>query len=127
MVDGYVCGEPGNVCLLDLRIIKIVEVIEDDDLVSALQQLLDEMRSNETRATCHQNSHGAKLATDDHRWTQISRLRPCCKAIDLLAPRDCTLGPPGLVPRPAPAPLCESRMLSGLTQTPHNLEIAPVQ
>jgi hypothetical protein len=44
-------------------------------LVSARQQLLDEMRSNETRATRHQNSHGAKLATDDHRWTQISRLR----------------------------------------------------
>ena len=75
MVNGYVRCETGNVCMFDLRIIKIVEVIEDDDLVSARQQLLDEMRSNETRATCHQNSHVAKLATDDHRWTQISRLR----------------------------------------------------
>jgi hypothetical protein len=75
MVNGYVRRETGDVCMLDLRIIKIVEVIEDDDLLSARQQLLDEMRSNETRATCHQNSHGAKLATDDQRWTQISRLR----------------------------------------------------
>jgi hypothetical protein len=88
--------------MLDLRIIKIVEVIEDDDLVSARQQLLDEMRSNETRATCHQNSHGAKLATDDHRWTQILRTASCRA---FLRPRN----------------------ISGLIQTAYNSEVAPVR
>jgi hypothetical protein len=39
--------------------------------VASRQQLLDKMRSNETRAACDQDSHGAKLATDDtdgHRF-----------------------------------------------------------
>ena len=75
MVNSYVRCETGYVGVLDLRLIKIVEVIEDDDSMSGHQKLLDKMRSNKTRATCHQNSHGTKLATDDDRWTPISRLR----------------------------------------------------
>jgi hypothetical protein len=43
VVNGYVPGETGNVLVLDLRIIKIVEVIEDDHIVTGREQLLDKM------------------------------------------------------------------------------------
>ena len=33
MVNGHVFSETGNVCMLDLRIVKIVEVVEDGDFV----------------------------------------------------------------------------------------------
>ena len=73
VADGYVFGETGDVCLLDPRIVKIIEIVEDDHGVPGRQQRLDKMRPNETRAACDQDSHVAKLATDGHRWTQILR------------------------------------------------------
>ena len=33
MVNRHIFGNGGNVCMLDLRIVKIVEVIEDRDLM----------------------------------------------------------------------------------------------
>ena len=80
MVDGHVPGEGGYVLALDLRIVKIIKVVKDDDLMPGRQQPLDEMRPDETRAACDQNSHVAKLATDGHRWTQILREAPHYRA-----------------------------------------------
>ena len=71
VADGYVLGKTGDVSLLDPRIVKIIEIVDDDHVVASRQQLLDKMRSNETRAACDQDSHGAKLATDEtdgHRF-----------------------------------------------------------
>ena len=61
MVNGHMFGETGDVCLLDLRIVKIVEVIEDDDGVSSRQQALNEMGADETGSACDQNSHEARV------------------------------------------------------------------
>jgi hypothetical protein len=55
-----------------LRIVKIIEVIEDDDGVSCREQAFNEMGTDETGSACDQDSHCAKLATDGHRRTQIS-------------------------------------------------------
>src|SRR5918996_3227079 len=71
MVNGCVLGETGNVCVLNLRIVKIIKVIENGDFMSGREQLLDKMRPNETSATGHENSHAARLTTDRHRSTQI--------------------------------------------------------
>jgi hypothetical protein len=73
MVNGHVFGETANVRPLDLRIVKIIEVIEDDDRVSCREQVFSEMGADETSSACDQDSHGAKLATNGHRWTQILR------------------------------------------------------
>src|SRR5947199_5663875 len=58
VADGYVLGKTGDVSLLDPRIVKIIEIVEDDHVVPSRQQLLDKMRSDETRAACDQDSHG---------------------------------------------------------------------
>src|SRR5262245_47320131 len=73
MANRYVAQKPGNVRVLDLRIVKIVEVVQDDNFMPGGEQLLNKMRPNETRAACYQDPHGAKLATDGHGWTQILR------------------------------------------------------
>jgi hypothetical protein len=71
VAHGRVFRKTGNVRALDLWIVKIIEVVNDDDSIPGRQQLLDKVRPDETGAACDQNSHVAKLATDAHRWTQI--------------------------------------------------------
>jgi len=63
-MNGYVFGETGDICLLDLRIVKIVEVIEDGDLLSRCEQAFNEMGADETGSACDQDSHGAKLVRE---------------------------------------------------------------
>src|SRR5882724_791649 len=74
MANGYIPGKTGNVLVLDLRIVKIVEIVQDDDFMPDNEQLLNQMRPDKAGAACDQDSHGAKLATDGHGWTQISQL-----------------------------------------------------
>src|SRR5689334_5868257 len=50
VVNGQIFGETADVCPLDLRIVKVVEVIEDTNLVSGCQQRFSKMGANETRA-----------------------------------------------------------------------------
>ncbi len=69
--NGYVTRKTGNVRMLDLRIVEIIEIIENDDLMPARKQLFGKMRADKTGPTCDENSHGAKLATDNMEWTQI--------------------------------------------------------
>jgi hypothetical protein len=76
VVHRHVFGKTGNVCVLYLRIVKIIEVVENGDFMPGREQLLDKMRPNETGAACDENSHGSSLATDAHRSTQISEWRP---------------------------------------------------
>jgi hypothetical protein len=57
MVNRHIFDDGGNVCVLDLRIIKIVEVIEYGDLMPGREQFLGKMRADETSATGDQNSH----------------------------------------------------------------------
>src|SRR4030095_911834 len=72
MVNRQVFSNGSNVRVLDLRIVKIIEVVEDGDFVASRQELLDKMRPNKTSAARDENSHGSSLATDAHRSTQIS-------------------------------------------------------
>jgi hypothetical protein len=58
-MTGHIFGETGDICLLDLRIVKIVEVIQDDDGVSCREQAFNEMGANETGTACDQDSHAA--------------------------------------------------------------------
>src|SRR6266542_3487891 len=59
MVNGHIFGETGDICLLDLRIVKIVEVIEDDDGVSCPEQAFNEMGADETSSACFRGSQTA--------------------------------------------------------------------
>ena len=69
--NGYVFCETSNVCLFDLRIVEIVEIVKDHDFMANAEQLLNQVRPNKAGAACDEDSHGAQLATDDHGWTQI--------------------------------------------------------
>jgi hypothetical protein len=64
VTNGYVSCESSNVRMLNLRIVKIIEIVKNDDLMSYSQQLLDKMRPDKAGTACDQDSHGAKLATD---------------------------------------------------------------
>ena len=70
-MNGHIFGAAGDICLLDLRIVEIVEVIEDDDGVSCREQSFNEMGADKTGSACDQDSHETKLATDVHRMKQI--------------------------------------------------------
>jgi hypothetical protein len=61
MVNGHIFGETGDICLLDLRIVEIVEVIEDHHGVSCREQSFNEMGADETGPACDQDSHGARV------------------------------------------------------------------
>src|SRR5947208_32341 len=54
-------GNAGNVVMLDLRIVKIVEVVQNRDLMSFCEQFLDEMRANESGAAGDEKLHGASV------------------------------------------------------------------
>jgi len=51
--------------------VKIVEVIQDDDGMSCPEQAFSEMGADETSSACDQDSHVAKLAINGHGWIQI--------------------------------------------------------
>jgi hypothetical protein len=72
VADGYVFSETSNVRVLDLWIVKIIEIVEDDDVMIGSEQLFNQVRPDKASTACHQDSHGAKLATDGHGWIQIS-------------------------------------------------------
>ena len=69
-------SETSNIRLLDLWIVKIIEIVEDDDFMIGSEQLFNQVRPNKAGAACHQDSHGAQLATDAHGWTLISQQQP---------------------------------------------------
>jgi hypothetical protein len=75
VANGYVFCKISNVRVLDLRIVKIIEIVQDDDFMPASEQLLNQMRPDKAGTACDQDSHGAKLATHEHGWTQILQLR----------------------------------------------------
>ena len=50
-----------DIRMLDLWIVKIVEVVENGDVVAGDQQFFGEMRTDKTRAARKQNSHGASV------------------------------------------------------------------
>ncbi len=64
VANGYVFCKASNIRVLDLRVVKIVEIVQDDDFMPYSEKLLGKMRPNKAAAACDQNSHGAKLATD---------------------------------------------------------------
>ena len=63
MVNGHILGETSDVCVLDSRIVKIVEVIEDGDRVPGGEQAFNEMGADETSPAGDQDSH---LTTNKH-------------------------------------------------------------
>jgi len=73
VADGYVFSETSNVRVLDLWMVKIIEIVKDDDFMPRTEQLLGKMRPDKAGAASNQNSHGGQLATDKRGWTQISQ------------------------------------------------------
>ena len=61
MVNGDLILNCCDICMLDLWIVKIVEVVENGNVVSRDQQFFREMRTDKTRAAGNQNSHGASV------------------------------------------------------------------
>ena len=61
VIHRYFVRDGGDVSAFYLRIIKVVEVVQDRDLVPAVEQLLDKVRADESGATRDENSHGASV------------------------------------------------------------------
>src|SRR5437763_16794842 len=66
-MNGRSFGETGDIRLLDLRIVEIIEVIEDHDGVSCRQQVLNEIGADKTGSACDQNSHLPRSSTTKHK------------------------------------------------------------
>ncbi len=60
VANGYVFCETSNVRVLDLRIVKIIEIVHDDDFMPASEQLLNQVRPDKSGAACDQDSHKAR-------------------------------------------------------------------
>jgi hypothetical protein len=60
VANDYVFCEISNVCVLDLRIVKIIEIVQDYDVVPYGEQLLDQVRPDKPGAACDQDSHKAR-------------------------------------------------------------------
>jgi hypothetical protein len=54
-----VTGEGRDVAALDLRIVEIVKVVKNPDLMTVSEQLLDKVRSDKTGAARDENFHRA--------------------------------------------------------------------
>src|SRR5215467_13559324 len=50
VVNGYLFCETGNVRVLDLRIVEIIEIVQDNDFVPDGEQLLGKMRPDKAGA-----------------------------------------------------------------------------
>ncbi len=50
-----------DVCPLNFRIVKIVEVIQDRNLMAGGEEFLDEMRPDKSGAARHENFHCASV------------------------------------------------------------------
>jgi hypothetical protein len=59
VANGYVFCETGNIRVLDLRIVKIIEIVQDYDYMPDSEQLLNQMRPDKAGAACDQDSHTA--------------------------------------------------------------------
>src|SRR5206468_11224051 len=60
MMNRHLFGDTSNVCVLDLPIVKIVEVVEDRDFVPSLEQFLNKMGADETSAAGDEDSHACQ-------------------------------------------------------------------
>src|SRR5262249_8824780 len=57
VMDANVLCDTGNVRAFDLRIVKVVKIIEDGDLMAICEQPSNQMRTNEAGAASHENVH----------------------------------------------------------------------
>src|SRR5262245_60606981 len=64
-----------DVPMFDFRIVKIVEVIQDRNLMASREEFLDKMRPDESGAARHENFHGASVRRK--RWPGKERT-DCC-------------------------------------------------
>jgi hypothetical protein len=60
VANGYVFCETSNVRMLDLRIVKIIEIVQDNDFMPDGEQLFDKMRSDKAGAARYEDSHKAR-------------------------------------------------------------------
>jgi hypothetical protein len=60
VTNGNVFCETSDVRVLNLRIVKIIEIVEDDDLMTDRKQLLNQVRPDEAGAARDQDSHKAR-------------------------------------------------------------------
>jgi hypothetical protein len=60
VTNSYVFSQTSDIRVLDLRIVKIIEIVKDDDFVTDSEQLLGKMRPDKTGAACDQYSHKAR-------------------------------------------------------------------
>ena len=61
MVDGHVPGEGGYVLALDLRIVKIIKVVKDGDVMTVAEEFFDKVRADESSAAGDENSHSTSV------------------------------------------------------------------
>src|SRR4051812_2664975 len=61
LVDRYILRESSHIGSLDLRIVKVVEIVENRDFMPGREEFLDEVRADETGAARDQDPHRATV------------------------------------------------------------------
>ena len=60
-MDRYIFGDGSDVRALDLRIVEIIKVIKDGDVMTAREEFFDKVRADESGAAGDENSHPARV------------------------------------------------------------------
>ena len=67
MVNRDLVCDGRDVLVFNLWIVKVIEIIEDRDLMTKREELLDEMRPDKPGATGHENSHDGRVGASNAR------------------------------------------------------------
>src|SRR4051812_7533280 len=65
----------GHIRPLDLRIVKVVEIVQDRNFMSGREQLLEKVRADKARSACDQNAHRATVKMEPSAGKQRTTLR----------------------------------------------------
>src|ERR1041385_982299 len=80
LMDCHIFGDIGDVLALDLRIVKIIKVVKNGDLMTAAEQFFDKVRADEPSAAGDENSHSTRSSTTkDTKCTK--KIRRVCGSL----------------------------------------------
>src|ERR1041385_1126752 len=80
MMNRHVPGNGGDVLVLDLRIVKIIKIIKNGDLMPAAEHFFDKVGADEPSAAGDENSHSTRSSTTkDAKCTK--KIRRVCGSL----------------------------------------------
>ena len=63
VMNGDLIGDARDVAMLNCGVVKVIEVVQNRNLMPFAQECLDQMRANESSAASNEDLHGASVRT----------------------------------------------------------------